>query len=95
MTQQQVNQAYINEIITALEEQRNAALKEAAEVKANFALVSKHLGAILKVIKEKKLEKHFGEEDKAKIVEKPKQKDPPKKDPRKEAKKGPPPGDPT
>lgn len=60
MTQQQTQQnEYTNEIIAALEEQRNVALKEAAQLKAALNLTTKNLKAMLEVIKTNGLEKYF------------------------------------
>lgn len=61
---QQVSAEYVNEIIIALENQRNQALKQAAEAQATASIATKQLNAILKVIKERNLEKHFSDEDK-------------------------------
>lgn len=59
MSQNQINADYTNEIITALEGQRNMALKQAAEAQAREALIARRLAAIVQVIKDKKLEKFF------------------------------------
>lgn len=61
---QQVSAEYVNEIIVALENQRNLALKQAAEAQATASIATKQLNALLKVIKERNLEKHFADEDK-------------------------------
>lgn len=54
-----VSQEYVNEIIGALESQRNQALKQAAELQATASLQSKVIAALIKVIKDKGLEEHF------------------------------------
>jgi hypothetical protein len=59
----QSNAEYINEIISALEVQRNQALKQAAESTANANLVSKQLASLIKIIKDRKLEKFFADEE--------------------------------
>jgi predicted HTH domain antitoxin len=61
---QQVSAEYVSEIIIALENQRNQALKQAAEAQAAANIAAKQLNAILKVIKERNLEKYFADEDK-------------------------------
>ena len=64
MSQQQVSAEYVSEIIIALENQRNQALKQAAEAQASANLTLKQLNALLKTIKERNLEKYFADEDK-------------------------------
>ncbi len=61
---QQISAEYVSEIIIALENQRNQALKQAAEAQAAANIAAKQLNAILKTIKERNLEKHFADEDK-------------------------------
>jgi len=59
---QQVSAEYVSEIIIALENQRNQALKQAAEAQAAANIAAKQLNAILKTIKERNLEKYFADE---------------------------------
>lgn len=55
----QINQNYVNELIAALEEQRNQALADSARNRAEAKTLATQLAAIAGVIKEHSLEKFF------------------------------------
>lgn len=54
-----MNQDYANEMLAALEAQRNAAMTAAADAQAKCAMVRAQLAALIKRIQEKGLMEHF------------------------------------
>jgi hypothetical protein len=57
--QQQIDPNYANALIREIEEQRNRALAEAAQAKADFRVLSARLTGIADLIKRHSLEKYF------------------------------------